>query len=292
MMKELYIKLVEAYSDRNLNLITGKLIELYKAGSYRQIREIADKISDYIKIDEEKDARCFSKLIRLYHPDRGEAYRQTILNLYKNENLEKLREFSHILLLNQIDKMQVPVLDEDIGYCPEYMWDTPESGYNYFTVDEEGVEDFTDYMGEYESSFYNAVKMRMYGDINAEFPTYYLEDYEDIEMADSNIEFLDGIEYCRHALYVDLSNNYISDISELVYLKSIEELYLANNQISLIDSLSYLKKLRTIDLSGNQIDDMSPLYSLDNLEYVNLLGNPITDDQIQKLTSKGIIVMG
>ena len=76
--KELYTKLKEAYLDENLNRITGKLIELYKSKKFGQILTLANKIFRYELIDEKKDAKCFYKLIMLYHPDKGEYYRKTI----------------------------------------------------------------------------------------------------------------------------------------------------------------------------------------------------------------------
>jgi hypothetical protein len=39
-MEDLYSKLIEAYSDKNLNRITGKLIELYKSGMQEHLFEL------------------------------------------------------------------------------------------------------------------------------------------------------------------------------------------------------------------------------------------------------------
>ena len=84
-IKELYNDLTKAFSNENLNLITGKLIMLYKNKNYSRIRKIANKISKFVTIDEEKDAKCFSKLIMLYHPDKGEQFRSEILEHYKQK---------------------------------------------------------------------------------------------------------------------------------------------------------------------------------------------------------------
>ena len=56
---ELYTELTAAYSQENLNRITGKLILLYKNKNYSTIRAIANKVSNYVSINEEKDAKCF-----------------------------------------------------------------------------------------------------------------------------------------------------------------------------------------------------------------------------------------
>ena len=290
-IEELYNELNEAYSNENLNCITGKLIELYKNKNYGKIREIANRISKYVTIDEEKDAKCFSKLIVLYHPDKGELNRRNIRKHYSVNNLESLTKYSHILQLKDIENTVVTTIDESIDYQPEYAWENSQKeGYYFYDEDEINPEEETD-TEDYEKSFYNEVKFRVYGDLTINFPPHYLEDFEEFELAQSGIESLDGIEYCKHAVTFDLSNNKITDISELSTLNTLEELYLANNQIGYIDALSNLFELKILDLSNNQIDDISPLFGLDNLEYINITDNPILINQIEKLKKKGIIVI-
>ncbi|MFC0877446.1 leucine-rich repeat domain-containing protein [Saccharicrinis sp. FJH2] len=287
--KELYTKLSEAYSDKNLNRITAKLILLYKNRNYSKIREMANKISRIIAIDEENDARCFSKLIMLYHPDKGGQIRSAIERLYAQNDEAQLRAFSHILLLGDPDLVVVEDVAEDVDYHPEYVWDVDvQDGFDYEDHDGEG-EGSADV--DYEKSFYNLIKIREYGDVSIEFPSYYLEDFEEFEMAYSGLESLDGVEYCIHARILDLSDNRISDIGNLWNLHHLEELYLGNNQIGYIDGLSNLTSLRVLDLSGNRIDDISPLMHLENLELVNLIGNPVPASQIKQLKDKGIIIM-
>jgi Leucine-rich repeat (LRR) protein len=292
-LKELYTKLKEAYSDENLNIITGKLIDLYKNKNFEQIREVANRISKYFSIKEEKDAKCFSKLVVLYHPDKGELFRKEIKKHYFENNFENLTKFSHIFLLKGIESIAIKSVNEDIEYRPEYEWDSTQSeGYHFYETDlDESIEEEDFIVSDYEKSFYNAIKLREYGNLNIEFPSYYLEDIDEFELSNYGIESLDGIEHCKHTVILDLSNNEIADISELWCLNKLEELYLANNQIGYIDALSSLLKLRVIDLSGNQIDDISPLSELDNLEYVNLVGNNIPQCDINKMKEKGIIVI-
>src|SRR5690554_4535003 len=106
-MDALYNKLIDAYSDENLNRITSKLIDLYKNKNYSSIRNIANRLSKYVVIDEEKDAKCFSRLIMLYHPDRGEFFRSQIYNSFQNGKLEELEQHAHILLVNEIENINV-----------------------------------------------------------------------------------------------------------------------------------------------------------------------------------------
>ncbi|MEJ9411417.1 leucine-rich repeat domain-containing protein, partial [Schinkia azotoformans] len=98
---------------------------------------------------------------------------------------------------------------------------------------------------------------------------------------------------------LDLSNNQITDISNLSELTNIEELKLSENkiqdisalnqltnltalgipynEISNINSLSELTKLKYLDLSYNQIDDLSSLSNLINLSELALYNNNIYD---------------
>ena len=141
--KELYNKLIEAYSDRNLNRITGKLIELYKNKNYRKIREITNKISKFISIDEENDAKCFSKLVVLYHPDKGESIRKAIEKHFTENDLENLTKYSHIHLLDDFEKIPISTIDEDIDYNPEYRWDENSRRCDYtFDPSEEEYEEY------------------------------------------------------------------------------------------------------------------------------------------------------
>jgi Leucine-rich repeat (LRR) protein len=284
--KELYDDLIHAYRDENLNHITGKLIILYKHKNYPKIREIANKVSNYIPIDEENDAKCFSKLIMLYHPDKGDQIRKSIEEHYSKNDHENLKKHAHILVIDDLESTGNYTIDENIDYNPGYAWDVEKyDGYEY-EEDEENIHE-----EDYERSFYNLIKIREYGNVNIEFPTYYLEDFEEFEIAYSGLETLDGVEYCTHVKILDVSNNLISDIENLWELKHLEELYLANNQIGYIDSLSNLANLKILDLSGNQIDDISPLFNLEQLEYVNLIGNNISSEQIDLLRVKCEIVM-
>ncbi|CAG5082356.1 leucine-rich repeat domain-containing protein [Parvicella tangerina] len=291
-LKELYTELIQAYSDNNLNIVSGKIIALYKNKNYEKLQEIANKISKYVTIDEDQLPKLFSKLIVLYHPDKGDGYRKKLTQYYKNNDLESLQSYSHILSINDLENTTVTSLDESVDYQPEYSWEAEEKAGDYFyDVDDTGPgrEDIN--LDDYEKSFYNEVKFRVYGDPTIEFPPYYLEDFEEYELAECGLESLDGVQYCIHATVLDFSDNLLTDISELGKLERLEEIYLANNQIGYIDALSNLFELKVIDLSNNLIDDISPLFDLKKLSYVNLSNNPVPISQINQLKRKGMVVI-
>lgn len=281
-IKELYHQLAEAYSDENLNHITGRLIEMYRCKNFLQIREVANKISKFVVIDDENDARCFSRLIMLYHPDKGDTVRKQLEQYYSNGDFESLYAYSHILTVEKLDFGPTLSTDPCIDYHPEYGWDRNDKK-------NRGKDDFTG--ADEERSFYNAVKLRMYGDTDVEFPPYYLEDFDEFELSSQGVETLDGVEYCIHVKTLDLSDNHISDISALWDLERLEELYLQGNRIGYIDALSNLLNLRVVDLSFNMIDDLSPLFGLEKLEFVNISGNRVQAGQIMKLTASGVLVV-
>ena len=302
-IRELSLKLKEAYSVQNLNTITAGIIGLYRSGNHYKIKEITKLVSDFIDIYDDKIHRCFSKLIMTYHPDKSNQYLKELDQIIQSGHSEKLRDYSHILIIQDLDNITVPEqYKEDIDYHPEYRWDSDtmktEKDLN---DDPSGMiyddEDYSDY--EYKSyhvsgsdnSFFSALKLKLYGTEEIDLPYYYLEEMEEIDLAGYEIENLDGIEHCKYVKNLDLSNNTISDISGMVNLLNIEELYLQGNQIGLIDELYHLRKLRIIDISGNDISDISPLFGLHKLEFVNLLNNPVPKHQINVLRQNDVMVI-
>jgi len=139
-------------------------------------------------------------------------------------------------------------------------------------------------------NFYDAIKIREYGHTDLEFPSYYLEDFESFELSSSNIDDLDGVQFCRHVRKLDLSNNLISDLSWLENLEYLEDLNLADNQVGFLDSLSYISTLKRLYLANNAIEDLSPIFDLPQLEYIDISGNPVPMDQVKQLKDLGVAV--
>lgn len=289
---DLYIKLKESYTGANLNSITANIISLYKTKQYSSLRKISKIVAEYTDVPDNNISKCFSRLIMIYHPDKEALYNQEIDKLFHAGNYESLKQFAHILVIGNFDAETVEFeIDDDIDYSPEYVWDYEREGFEYFDSYEEAeAYEASDPFSE-ENTFYNAVKRKVYGSMKVELPSYYLEDFEDIEMAEYEIVSLEGIEFCLQAVNIDLSKNLIEDISSLWYLTRIEELYLSDNQIGLIDSLSNLKDLRVLDISNNFIDDISPLFELENLEYVNVMGNKIPQYQLNVFLERDMVFL-
>jgi hypothetical protein len=287
-ISELHEKLIHAYSVKNLNKISLTLINLYKEEQFSILQKIAEIISDSITIEIKDDGKGFSKLMMLYHPDRANYHIQAINTLRERDDFEALLKYSHILELEKIEEIAASFDGyEDIDYSPVYEWDIETAGFRIFN-------DFQPHkVTRHEKrgrSFYDAVKLREYGHTDIEFPWYYLEDIEKFELSSSDIDDLDGVQFCIHAKSLDLSDNLIYDLTYLTGLKQLKKINLSDNKIGYIDTLGVLYNLKSIDLSYNQINDISPLFELEHLKYVCLTGNPVDRSQLDELIELGVEV--
>jgi Leucine-rich repeat (LRR) protein len=285
---DLYIKLLQAYSVNNLNRISLTLITLYKEEQFTILQKITELIGDFVCIEIKDDGKGFSKLMMLYHPDRANFHIQEINTLNDKGNNQALLKYSHILELEKIEEIAASFNHyEDIDYSPVYEWDIDTSGFRVFNdFDTNKVK----HRKKRGGSFYDAIKMREYGHTDIEFPWYYLEDIEKFELSSSEIDDLDGVQFCIHAKSIDLSDNLIFDLNLLIGLNQLKKLNLSDNQIGYIDSLALLINLKSLDLSNNQINDITPLFELEHLKYVCLTGNPVERSQINDLVEFGVEV--
>ncbi|MBN2480163.1 MAG: leucine-rich repeat domain-containing protein [Bacteroidales bacterium] len=294
-ISELHKKIIAAYSDQNLHNITITLIHLYRMEQFGTLEHITGMIGESVNITIDPELKYFSKLMMLYHPDRGPYHRMEINRLSSQNDYDGLMNYKHILLLDRIEEMAKTLsCMEDIDYSPVYEWDLNADGFHIVDYDTSATfreeKDFTAHCNS-GVNFYEAFQLRMFGSTTTDFPVYYLEDIEEFELAQSGIDDLSGIQYCIHARTMDLSGNAISDISYIWELSMLEDLNLSDNRLEMIDGLSNLQNLRSINLSDNDITDVSPLMRLNKLEYAELSGNRITRKQIRSLEALGITVV-
>jgi hypothetical protein len=291
-LSELHQKLLQAYTVKNLNNISLTLINLYKNQQYSILQKIAEIIGDFVNININDEGKGFSKLMMLYHPDRADYHINEINRLLGQANFDGLLEYSHILKLERIEEI-ANTLDsfEDIDYSPVYDWDFNAQGFRIVTDNDPETDDTSENSSRHRGyTFYDAIKIREYGHINIEYPHYYLEDMDEYELSSSEINDLDGVQFCIHAKTIDLSDNRITDLTPLIGLKSLEELNLSDNEIGYIDVLGHLPNLKSINLANNTIDDISPLFELEKLEYADVSGNKVSMSQINQLIEMGITV--
>lgn len=284
--------LLEAYTVKNLNIISLTLIRLHRSGNFGSLQKISEIISDFVAVKIGDDGKGFSKLIMLYHPDRADLHINEINRLTEENNLDRLLEYSHILKLERIEEIAEALKSyEDIDYTPVYEWDVETEGFSVIT--DNRPDDFIKDKTSSKSNgyaFYDAIKIREYGHTDIEYPSFYLEDIEEIELSSSDIDDLDGVQFCLNAKIIDVSDNRISDLTPLFGLTNLQELNLCDNQIGYIDGISNLLNLKSLMLSNNFIEDISPLFDMQNLEYVNLTENKLDIGQINRLLESGIVV--
>lgn len=286
--KELYLKLKQAYTIDNLNSISLTLIDLYKNQQFTVLRKIAELLSDWAFIEIQGNGKGFSKFMMLYHPDRCTFHNNVIERFASKNDYTGLLSYSHILYLNKIEEIANSLNSfEDVDYSPVYEWDFNANGFTVFNDFEPKEKERTELK---EFDFYDAVKIRFFDNTEMEYPSWYLEDLEEIELSSSTINDLEGAEFCIHTKNMDLSDNLISDLTPLSGLSFLEQLNLSDNQIECIDTLSNLLNLRTLNLANNNINDIRPLFELGNLEYIDLSGNKIPDEQMAELRKLQITV--
>jgi hypothetical protein len=290
---ELHNKLLSAYTPGNLNHICLTLLNLYKNRQYSKLRKISRIISDTVTINIADNGKGFSKFMMLYHPDRACFHRQEIEKLTLNNDYNGLLEYSHILLLSDIEEIADSFIDyDDIDYSPVYEWDFNEQVYSHYgfsIIDENLPREDIDFIRRYHN-FYDAARSRLFEETRYEYLAGYLEQMDEFELSSSEIDDLSGVGFCLHARTMDLSNNMITDITPLFRLSRLENLDLSHNRIEFIDALGNLMNLKNVLLTGNDINDISPLFDLPRLEYVDLTGNNIGDDQIEILRDLGVMV--
>jgi len=290
---DLYQNLKDAYTAENLHMISARIIDLFREHRVDALRAVQYKVNEFTPCQEEKINRVFSRLIMLYHPDRLNQFLVRMDKAFGEGDFESLYAMSHILTIQNLEPehatLSSVITEEDLA--EEYGWDDQADGYSYF-MDQDGYDQEMEEELEFiNRSFLIALKRSIYGNLNMDFPIYLLEDMEEIEMADYDIESLEGIEACRFVRVVDLTNNNLTDLTELGSLRRIERLYLANNHIGMIDSLSNLTVLQVLDIAYNDVDDLSPLFELSHLSYLNVMGNRILAWQIEKLQQQGVTVV-
>lgn len=291
---ELHQKIKEAYAAPNLNRITVTLIGLYKEQQLGTLKQIAEMISESVDMTIDDEGRFFSKLMMLYHPDRGDYHRNEIDRLAANNNHDGLLGYSHILMLGRIEEIAATLSSyEDIDYAPVYEWDVNLEGFTVVNSKEsEPTVNKRDKVTRKKGySFYEAVKIRMYGKTSVNFPPHYLEDTDEFELSQSGINDLDGVQYCIHAITMDLSGNAINDISLLWGLKLLEELDLSDNRIEELETLVNLHNIKNLNLSNNPVKDISSLFNMNKLEYVDLTHTKVSASQIRELEEAGVTVV-
>ena len=98
-----------------------------------------------------------------------------------------------------------------------------------------------------------------------------------LDIRDSSIANLTGLEYAANLKVLYSMNNQITDISPLANLTNLTHLYIGDNALQTIEPLAGLINLRVLDLYNTGVKDITPLANLTAVESLVLVRNMIVD---------------
>ncbi len=296
-IRTVYNDLLRHVTEKKLKDISVDIISKYKAKDMNSLIRYADILE--LDVAHMNISRLFAQIIQHYHPDKTALILSSFEDKLKKNQIDELLRYKRIyvfakpgeVILNE--KYNIDV-EETYSYTDDYFGHkekfTPEDNLNRkFEYEDE----FEDEINPNEYGFIDAVNRMAFGGID-DFIT--VEDLHNIEgeldLSDSDITDLTGIEQCRNITMLNLSGNHIYKVDRLSGLDLIELLYLSDNEIESIDCLENLINLKELDISFNSVEDISILLKLHDLIYVNILENPVkTRGIIEQLEDRGVIVI-
>jgi Leucine-rich repeat (LRR) protein len=280
-------------TTEHFTIITAKIIEAQQQKDYSALRKLAAILCSREELNALSDQKLFNFLLFRFHPDK---IAQNAPNVENSKISEAVME--NALQWANTVQIHSPEVFEFEDYLEEIHFDEGGDGY-YINHEGQSSEDDEEFADEYYNSetifdtgFLTAIKRKIYGRVDIDFPVHLLEDLEDVEVSGYDIDNLEGVEFCKQTQVFDFSLNQIFDLYPLTELSNITELYLSNNNITMLDALPRIPSLKVLDVAHNQLTDIEPLFYLPNLEFVNLSGNKINPLQKQKLRQKGVMVVG
>lgn len=109
-----------------------------------------------------------------------------------------------------------------------------------------------------------------------------------LDISNSEIKDLTGMEHFTSLYYFTATNNEISDLTPLKNLTGLQTLVLRDNKISDFSPLSNIQNLKTVLIDHNLIGDLTPFVSLKNLEYISVENNLLKTSVARGIDSKTI----
>lgn len=106
------------------------------------------------------------------------------------------------------------------------------------------------------------------------------EKITDLDLQDSYITNIAGLEYFTNLEELNLMYNGISEINTIKNLVNLKGLWLDTNFIKEISSISNLYNLEVLNIANNEVSDISPIIKLNHLGEPFLNGNPIINYDI------------
>jgi len=298
----LFNQLRSAYSEENLRKITTRIIEAYRKKENRYLQELYERAENTLGHNEMTSGKIFSRLVQLYHPDRLAFYLNELTQYEKNPREQLLSSLSHILFtLENLGRRPSSAPDD---FMESYLEDT---GYGFDEDEFDHVMNHDDFEDEWSggssfeddederfksNDFFSVLQRAEYAQSGIRISAADLAKLQgDLNLAETDMDDLSGVEKCRHISSLDISGNQLDDIAPLGFLTELEELYIGGNDVTDLKPISKLQKLKNLDLSFNGLNDIKVLLDLVALKYVNLIGNSIPAKQIEELKKRGVLVV-
>lgn len=119
-------------------------------------------------------------------------------------------------------------------------------------------------------------------------PDSTINSIEKLDLSNSQICNLSGLEEFKNLMFLNLSNNNIEDFSKLQELEKLDELNLSNSGITDVSVLipqenDQNKSYSTLDLSNNNISNLNALTKIDLIWDLNLSNTDLTDAKLSEL---------
>lgn len=293
----IYRELQKNITVQKLKELSVDIISRYKAKDLNSLLRYADILE--FDASGMNISRLFARVIQNYHPDKTAMILGGIEESFKTDNVSELLRYKKIYLFSRLkktsDKSKYDInIEETYTYSDDYFGsredETPADDiYDRYEPEDE----FDDGSSRFDYGFIEAVNNLFFGGLDDSITPEDLQNIEgELDLSDSDIVDLKGIEHCRNITILNLSGNRIDKIDRLKGLELLELLYISENEIENIDSIVNLKNLKELDISFNSIEDISVLLKLEELVYVNLMGNPVKNKNvIKELEERGVIVI-
>ncbi|MEG0465453.1 MAG: leucine-rich repeat domain-containing protein [Peptostreptococcus sp.] len=102
-----------------------------------------------------------------------------------------------------------------------------------------------------------------------------MEKFDLLDLNESGISSLKGIEYAKNVRHLYVAFNSISDVEPLKNCQNLEKLDFHKNNVVDIWPLEGLRRLEFLNISNNGITDVMALNDIANIDAINIKGNNI-----------------
>ena len=112
---------------------------------------------------------------------------------------------------------------------------------------------------------------------NAPITAEEMKRLKDLDLGDSSVRDLTGLQFATHLRELNLTNNQVSDLSPIAGLIELRQLWVRRNPIADMSPVRGLTNLTHLWFGRCQVSDISPVRALANLIHLDFEHNPVSD---------------